>query len=305
MRHAAWMPRKPLPSAISAQPFSTQDARGLGVGRGRLRGSDLIQPFRGVHLPRGVPPTLINRCLALQTRLPPYAFFSGVTAALVMGIPLPSAFEIDPRVHVSVPRPRVAPQGRMVVGHVSSSAGFRYWRGVRVSPPERVWCELGRDLRLADLVAAGDFLIHRELPITNAAGLALEVDGWGRRAGCAVLRNALPLLSDRSESPRESILRVLLVGAGIAGLVPNLPIRTSGGYDYRADLAFPDQKVIVEYQSRFHDNSASFTDDMTRKSRLEADGWHVIEVNARDLDDPAELIARIRRVLARRASAHG
>lgn len=219
-----------------------------------------------------------------------------------MGVPLPSALENDPQVHVSVPRPRVAPRGRLVVGHVSSSADLRHWQGVRVSPPGRAWCELGRDLKVADLVAAGDFLIHRELPITNAAELALAVDGWGRRAGCAALRDALPLLSDRSESPRESILRVLLVRAGIPGLVPNLPIRTSGGFGYRADLAFPGHKVIVEYQGRFHDNSASFTNDMTRKSRLEADGWHVIEVNARDLDNPAELIARIRRVLARRVS---
>jgi very-short-patch-repair endonuclease len=85
-------------------------------------------------------------------------------------------------------------------------------------------------------------------------------------------------------------------------LVANLPIRTSGGYGYRADLAFPDVKVIVEYQSRFHDTTKNFTDDMTRKSRLEADGWHVIEVNAPDLDDPAELIARIRRVLSRRGA---
>jgi hypothetical protein len=39
---------------------------------------------------------------------------------------------------------------------------------------------------------------------------------------------------------------------------------------------------------------------MTRRSRLEADGWFMIEVNANDLRDAPELLQRIRRVLASR-----
>ena len=39
---------------------------------------------------------------------------------------------------------------------------------------------------------------------------------------------------------------------------------------------------------------------MTRRSRLEAQGWYVMEINADDLGDPVELVARIRSVLARR-----
>ena len=40
---------------------------------------------------------------------------------------------------------------------------------------------------------------------------------------------------------------------------------------------------------------------MTRRSRLEAQGWYVMEINADDLGDPVEIVARIRSVLARRA----
>lgn len=39
---------------------------------------------------------------------------------------------------------------------------------------------------------------------------------------------------------------------------------------------------------------------MTRRSRLEAKGWYVMELNADDLKDPDELLMRIRLVLARR-----
>lgn len=261
----------------------------------------MLHPFRGTHLPRGVSPTYLNRCLALQSRLPAHAFFSGITAARIIGLPLPSALERDVRVHVSVPRPRVAPTGRHVVGHVSSFDATVLWHGARVSPPARTWCELARALALDDLVACGDFLIHHELPIVTPAALEAAVLSWDRRAGCARLRAALPLLSERSESRAESRLRVLITLAGFEGLSVNLWIVTSTSSRYRADLAFEKQKVIVEYQSRFHDNTKAFTDDMTRKSRLEADGWHVFEVNARDLDDPAELLARLRGLLARRS----
>ena len=61
--------------------------------------------------------------------------------------------------------------------------------------------------------------------------------------------------------------------------------------------------MVIEYQSRFHESPVDFRTDMTRISRLEADGWVVIQVNADDLDDPGELLARISRVLASRPLA--
>ncbi|MGV8885488.1 MAG: hypothetical protein ACOH1T_07865 [Microbacteriaceae bacterium] len=222
-----------------------------------------------------------------------------------MGIPLPARLEADPTLHVSVPQPRVAPTGKRIAGHVSSFAEHQLWHDVRVSPPARAWCELGRTLDLASLVAAGDYLIHHALPIASRRELADAVTHWGARAGAARLREALGLLSDRSESPKESVLRVILVTSGLTDLAVNLAIRTSGGFNYRADLAFARQKLVIEYQSRFHDGTKPFANDMTRKSRLEADGWYVFEVNAQDLENSVELIARIRTVLAHRASVSG
>lgn len=36
---------------------------------------------------------------------------------------------------------------------------------------------------------------------------------------------------------------------------------------------------------------------MTRRTRLEAQGWHVLELNWDDLKDPRELVASIRMAL--------
>jgi very-short-patch-repair endonuclease len=136
--------------------------------------------------------------------------------------------------------------------------------------------------------------------MTSPEALAGAVRAHSGRRGVKRLTLALPFLDERSESPQESRLRYALVRANLDGLVANLPITTSDGHRYRADLAFPKQKVIVEYQSGLHDSPAAFRADMTRVSRLESDGWKVVLVNADDLDNPAELVERIARVLRSR-----
>jgi very-short-patch-repair endonuclease len=295
-------PRKPIPARLENLPFTTRQAQTAGMGRHRLRGRDLAHPFRGVYEARTGELGVVDLCRILQARLPEHAFFCGVTAAQIMHVPLPSRVEHSRIVHVGVPAAHTAPTGKGIRGHSVriDERHVRRWGGLRVTSPARTWCALGASLSVPELVAAGDYLIHWASPLASRDELAAAVETHGRRAGAAALREALPLLDERSESPKESELRVILVRAGLEGLVVNLPITTSDGYRYRADLAFPRDKTIVEFQSRFHDPAVNFRADMTRISRLEADGWTVIQVNNDDLDDPAELVRRVRRVLASR-----
>lgn len=245
---------------------------------------------------------MVELCRALQHKLPNHAYFCGITAAAIMGVPLPSRHERSTVVHVAVPPSHRAVSGRNIRGHTfcTTAEEVREWHGLRISTPERTWCQLGMPLTVAELVAAGDFLIHWRLPHTNEVALREAIDTSSNRRGIRSLQTAVELLDDRSESPRESHLRVIFVTGGLTGLAVNLPITTSGGFRYRADLAFPDQRVIVEYQSDFHRDPARYRADMTRISRLEADDWYVILVNSDDLGNPAELLRRVRLVLSRR-----
>ena len=133
--------------------------------------------------------------------------------------------------------------------------------------------------------------------MATAPELGEAIRRFPGRRGKPALREAHTLLNDRAESPRESILRVILVRFGLPLPEVNYPI-TASGRRYRADLAFPDRKVIVEYQGGYHHDPEQWRRDMTRISRLEAAGWFVVQVNANDLDDPKELAERVRRVLA-------
>ena len=295
-------PRKPIPVPLDRLPFTTQQGHRAGLGRQRLRGNDLVHPFQGVYAVDRGELSVDDLCRILQTRLPGDAFFSSATAAMIMHIPLPLKLERSRELHVTVPAPRTAPTGKGIRGHSVrvDPADVRVWGGLRISSPERTWCEIARELTLPELVAAGDYLIRWSMPLTTAQQLADAVGRFASKAGKPRMLEALPLLHDRSESPKESELRVIFVRAGLTGMEINLPIVTTDGFRYRADIAFPHRKTLVEYQSRFHDPSTNFRADMTRISRLEADGWVVIQVNNDDLADPEELVRRVKRVLASR-----
>lgn len=165
-------------------------------------------------------------------------------------------------------------------------------RGLRMSRPARLWCELAAELELGDLVAAGDYIIHWRLPLCSLDELKDAVQRFPGRTGRAKLRAALSLLNNRSESPRESLLRVILVSAGIEGLRANLRVRVRGR-TFRIDLAIPRYKIALEYQGEHHNDPEQWRKDMTKREILATDGWHTMEINADDLRG-TELVERIR-----------
>jgi very-short-patch-repair endonuclease len=293
-------PRIPLPSPLDRAPFARATGLEAGLGTNRLNGPDLLRPFHGVRHPAHLVLNLEARCRAFSTRMPPTAFFNCVTGAVLTGIPLPRALEESRVLHVAVPAPAHASAAKGVIGHKVQLMGgdVRVLRGLRVSTPARAWCELGGELKLADLVAAGDHLIHWELPLCTLAELEDAVSRYPGQRGRGVLRRALPLLSDRSESPRESNLRVLLTHGGIQGLVANLWI-TVRGMRFRADLALPHYKLVLEYQSEYHNDPVQWRKDMTKREILATDGWLTMDINSDDLQS-TELVERIRMVLASR-----
>lgn len=297
-------PRIQLPPSLATGPFSTARARELGIERGRLRGADIHHPYPAVNSATDAV-TVLERARAFAIRMPPHAFFCSVTAAVIMKVPLPQVLELRGKLHVGVPFPHHPPEVSGVIGHRYRRNGrhTRIWNGLRVSEPELVWCELATELQLRDLVAAGDQLIHWRLPTTTVEKLARAVDTYPGRRGRPLMRRALGLLDDHSESRRETHLRLILVGAGLQGLVSNYGITTRDGTRYRGDFAFPLEKVIIEYQSEYHFAPEQSRRDMTRIAKLEADGWYVMQVNADDLRNPGELAERIRHVLARRRVA--
>lgn len=268
------------------------------MGAGRLEGSDLGRPFHGVRHPSGDELTLVQRCFAFATIMPRPAFFSSVTAAQLMHIPLPRLLQSTTQLHVAVPAPSRSPRAKGIVGHKIQLMGNDtvVWNGLRHSSPERAWCELGPLLQLDELVAAGDHLIHWRAPLTSLEQLVSAVDRFPSPRGKPMLRNAVQLLDAHAESPMESRTRLILVRSALPPFVPNFPVSTPAGH-YRLDFACSAYRIYIEYQGAYHFDIDQQRRDLTRRSRLDAIDWRGIEITVRDLDNPSELTARIAAVL--------
>ncbi|MFF1877181.1 hypothetical protein [Leifsonia sp. NPDC058230] len=297
-------PRIELPPPFREAPFSVRAARQADLGERRLYGSDLTRPFHGVRMPAEVEDDVLARCVAFALKAPPEAFFSHVTAAEIWGVPLPIG-ATSPTIDVSVEWPRRAPEGRAVRGHAVRfhATDVVSRSGLRVSSPPRLWCELGSRLNLEDLVAAGDFIIRRANPLASPEELAAAVEEYPGRRGRRTLQAALPLVHERSESPQESRIRIALVRAGVPGLSINAPVHGASGREYRADFAFLDRGLILEYQGDHHRERGQFRRDLTRTLDLQAAGSTVVLLGPDDIRSEAAVVTLVRDLLHMRVES--
>ncbi|WP_416902154.1 endonuclease domain-containing protein [Micromonospora echinospora] len=104
-----------------------------------------------------------------------------------------------------------------------------------------------------------------------------------------------------AQSPPESHLRVRLVLAGLPRPVTQHPVRVPSGLVLHPDLAWPEFKVAVEYDGRWHADPEQLHRDRRRLNQLVGAGWLVLHVTGRRLrHDFAALLREIRAALASR-----
>lgn len=289
----------PLPGHQRGDPFLARD----GITPSRVRARDLDRSIHGVRIVGGSAPlSPIDRCRMLALRLRDDAVFSHTTAALLHGAPLDWRWENSPLIHVTVPADEASPHARGLRGHHAPmpTEDVTLLHDLRVTTAARTWCDLSSLLPLEDLVAAGDYFIHHRMPLTTIPELSRRVWQMAGRRGVRTAREALPLLHDRAESRPETLLRIILVHAGLRPEINHTLIDTETGRARRPDFLLPDQRLILEYQGDYHRTKEQWRKDMTRRSRLEAQDRRVMELNADDLKDPAELVSRIRALIALR-----
>ncbi len=278
--------------------FRTRDASALGITAHALRSDQFDSTFWGIrsHL---APTTTAEQCRALLSRMPHGTFVSHTTAALLHRMPLPWHLERSTDLHLSVPSPHRAPHATGIRGHrlTLGPGELDVRESVPVTSVERTWCDLATVLHFYDLVAAGDFLIHRRAPLTSVEKLRAAVERRAGGRGTRLLARSLLLLSDGSESPPESKLRVILAEAGAPAVrVNHVVTDLHGEFVARTDLVVEEWNLILEYQGDYHRTTkGQWRADMTRRSTLESLGRRVMELNADDLRDPSELMQRIRR----------
>ncbi|MFF1635146.1 hypothetical protein [Leifsonia sp. NPDC058248] len=299
---------RPLGAPLAASGFTYAEARAAGVAHDRLYRRDLQRPFRGVRTVDADLDDHLSLCRAYGARMVEGQFFSHDSSALLHGLPIRRRRQPD-AVHVSVFAPQKPPQMRGVVPHELQPAGHRItWvHGLPCLSPQDTWAQLSARLDLASLVAIGDFIVggdeaYSGIPSSTAVvDLERAVHRHGRRRGVRELRRALELVRSNSLSPQESRLRVELIQAGLPEPHLNHRVFAEGQFVAMVDLAYPDQRVAIEYLGDHHRTQRkTYEEDMTRRERLAHAGWNTIFLTSADVAPrSSRAVLYVRRALLR------
>lgn len=293
----------PLPEAVRGRAFLRREVPELSGGR--LCRADLWRPAHGVRLPAGrTEPIDVLR--ARELLLPAGAANSHTTAAFVLGMPLPIANDGVAEIHVTTPSGTRARRGRGVVGHQRRLAPDEVATvdGVTVTRIFRTLCDLPDVVDFPEMVAIGDWIIGR-----SRTGITVEqmrerlATAPVTASRRAFLLDVLARVDGRSESAKESELRVLLEDAGLGPFALQMEIFDSQGrFVARPDILLPELKIAIEYEGDHHrSDKKQWRRDQARRRRLEALGWKYIVVTQSDLADPAALLDDLRAAIRERS----
>jgi Protein of unknown function (DUF559) len=125
----------------------------------------------------------------------------------------------------------------------------------------------------------------------------------GRR-GVGVLRAVLAAYDDPAITRSELEERFLAIcrAASLPSPAVNVWITLDDGVAYMADFMWREQRLIVETDGwNSHGTRLAFEDDRRRDRLLRLAGWEVVRFTWREVvEEPAEVVATIRRLLALR-----
>lgn len=295
MPHADRMRRPtPLPNELPVPAFSTRDAQATGVTQARLRAPDLTRPFHGTRV-MGPAGGLEIRARAYARKMTPEQHFSHLTSARLQGMRMPDGARDGP-IHVTVAGEGRAPRGAGVIGHTAKTATTRMTRdGLRVSTPVETWLDLGASLSIRDLVVMGDGLVSKNSPVATLEQLHEAVAARSGRRGYRPLCAALTLVRARTDSARETMLRLIIIDAGLPEPDIDVTIVNRFGAEIaHTDLGYPRYRVLIEYDGAQHYTDVrQFSIDVERLDDLMEENWRVIRVDRMMMAKRATLIGKI------------
>ncbi|MGY1917125.1 DUF559 domain-containing protein [Blastococcus sp. SYSU DS0973] len=286
-----------MPTRLTG-PATRAMARAAGISDKQLRHREVARLSRDTYVPRALLGALRTRLPAVLLTAPPGTVVSHLTAAALWGLEIPLQPRSDPRADLTVPLASRAESraDRRIHRRDLPPDDVTLWSALPVTTPARTWRDLAAVLQPPVLLAVTDQLLDGRC---TRADLAEQLARCPTGRGCARARAVLPVADARSESPMESVLRWLVHDAGLPAPLLQHRVRDPGGRLLgRADLAWPDRKVLVEFDGDVHRDRDVFVADLRRQNRLVAAGWTVLRFTSADLlGRPDQVIAAIRRAL--------
>lgn len=133
--------------------------------------------------------------------------------------------------------------------------------------------------------------------------LLAYTEGRDGYRGIRQLRNLIPLIDGRAESPPESWTRLMILRADLPTPDLQIVVADETGYEFaRIDLGYEVLKIGIDYNGKeFHSSDEQKAHDAWRNEQLERLGWIMIHIDADRLrNDPWGIIAEIEGALRER-----
>jgi hypothetical protein len=231
------------------------------------------------------------RCRAAVLLMPPSAVLGGRSAAALLGAPAPAYG--DPVTVVVPPGAKWRGPGgvRVHTADVPASDVLFDEEGIRRTGPARTAWDVATLEPIGTAVGVLDAMVRTGLlDVGTLQQLqARPLGAWRSRRA----RRALALVDGRSESPPESWVRVACALAGLPPPVLQYEVLVDGVWLARVDLAWPEQRLIVEYDGEYHFEGLQIVKDDVRLAALVAADWRVIRLSSADLRHMDDVVSRI------------
>lgn len=275
-------------------PFSTATLPELGltprVLRAELERGRVRRILRGVYVDAAVADSIELRASALRLAVGEAQVVVDRTAAWLHGIDTYAAAEIElgPPIETCALRGGVRSRLDGVRGRTRDLAEHDTMRlgGLRVTTPLRTALDLGCHLRRREAFAALCGFAHEHQIL--AAVLSAEAARFRGRRGVLQLRELIPLVDPRIESPREAWTLLQIHDEGLPLPEPQVWVEVDGVPTYRLDFAYRQSRICVEYDGfEAHDRTPEQREhDRRRRQWLREHGWTVIVVRVGDFTGP-------------------
>ena len=259
--------------------------------RGQLRWR-YQQLFPDVHIRRDTPPSLSDRTVGAWLWSRERGVITGRAAAAMHGtkwVRDDAPIELIWKCY-DTPKGIIARDDHFLYGDVVEK------NGMAVATIERCAYDLGRHLPRNEAV------IHLDA-LARATGLRAEhvAPTMARYKGARNirrLRTAIDLMDGGAQSPKESLLRLLLIDAGFPRPATQIPVCDDDGTPIAfLDMGWETERIAVEYDGDQHrTDRRQYVWDERRLRLIREHGYSHVKVIAEDR--PFEVIQRVQRAWA-------
>ncbi|MHA7297292.1 DUF559 domain-containing protein [Pseudarthrobacter sp. MDT3-1] len=302
-----------LPEPLAVLPFTLKEAADAGITERQLRHQGLGRPTRGVRVPRADDVAVYGLAPNIRpyTQVTEFAAASHASAFLLWQFPgfLPGSD--DPLIHISRPDTVAIMRRPGVKGHRGQFFADEIvtLNGLLITSRARTWLDCARKMSIDELTVVADHMLRiprpdfegRSEPYATPADLAGMLDRHKGTPGIQKARLALEQARIGSDSAPETKLRLALENRGLPEPRLNVPVLLGAGVVRQPDLAYPEQKVAVEYDGEGHSETAQIVRDIAREEDFARAGWLLVRISKRHMENEARAaVAKVRSALMNR-----